>query len=94
MAIASPARAPRACPFLAPVVADRLWILPVGAYCRRPDGRVRLPGEATLARLCSTDAHRGCAGYRVGVGMTRDAGSRGAGRAAGRRAAPTEGARS
>ena len=27
---------PGCCPFLVPVVADRLWMRPIGVYCRRP----------------------------------------------------------
>jgi hypothetical protein len=53
------------CPFLVPVVADRLWLYPVGAYCRRPAHRVRAPAAATLARVCSTAAHTACPGYRA-----------------------------
>jgi hypothetical protein len=59
---------PAACPFLAPVIADRLWLRPVGAYCRRPDGRVRVPGEGTLARVCGTLGHLGCSGYQASAG--------------------------
>ena len=40
---------PGCCPFLVPVVADRLWMRPIGVYCRRPGRRVRVPTEATLA---------------------------------------------
>lgn len=52
------------CPFLIPVVADPLWLYPVGVYCRRPDGPLRMPAVATLARVCTTRAHRDCEGYR------------------------------
>lgn len=69
------------CPFLIPVVADRLWIHPVGAYCRRPDGPLRMPAVATLARVCATRAHLDCEGYRASVaqaarGTAADEGSR------------------
>jgi hypothetical protein len=52
------------CPFLTPVVADHLWLRPLGAYCSRPGRPVRVAAESTLARLCSTPAHEGCDGYR------------------------------
>lgn len=51
------------CPFLVPVVADRLWREPVGVYCRRPGGRARVPATRTLGDVCVTPAHLGCAGY-------------------------------
>ncbi|OGK88317.1 MAG: hypothetical protein A2X52_12620 [Candidatus Rokubacteria bacterium GWC2_70_16] len=57
---------PEMCPFLVPVTADRLWMYPVGAYCRRPGGGVRVPAPATLASVCATPAHRACGGYRAG----------------------------
>ena len=69
------------CPFLTAVIADRLWLRPLGAYCRRPGRAVRVPAESTLARVCSTPAHERCDGYRTstegpGVGVTRAAGLR------------------
>ena len=56
------------CPFLVPVIADRLWLRPLGAYCRRPGRPVRVAAESTLARLCSTPAHEECDGYRESTG--------------------------
>jgi hypothetical protein len=56
-----------ACPCLVDVVADRLFMYPVGAFCRRPDGHVRVPAGVTLARVCTTPAYLACAGYRAGV---------------------------
>ena len=50
------------CPFLAPVVADWLWMRPIGVYCRRPGRRVRIPAASTLARFC-TAQYRLCDGY-------------------------------
>jgi hypothetical protein len=53
------------CPFLVPVVADRLWLYPVSAYCRRPDARLRVPAPATLAQTCANPRHASCPGYRA-----------------------------
>jgi hypothetical protein len=50
------------CPFLVPVVGDCLWVLPVTAYCRRPDARLRVPAASSLARFCMGD-HAACDGY-------------------------------
>ena len=50
------------CPFLVPVVADRLWMRPLGAYCRRPGRSVRIPAAPTLARFC-TAQYRRCDRY-------------------------------
>lgn len=54
------------CPYLVPVVADRLWVYPVGAYCRRPDGKPRIPSSTTLANVCTTSEHVTCTGYVAG----------------------------
>ncbi len=51
------------CPFLIPVMADRLWLTPVRAYCRRPDRRVRVAAATTLTCICMTPAHLVCPGY-------------------------------
>jgi hypothetical protein len=56
-------RDPRPCPFLVPVMADRLWMRPTAAYCRRPGERVRIPAPSTLACICETAAHLLCPGY-------------------------------
>ena len=53
------------CPFLVPVIADRLWLYPVGAYCRRPDRSVRVPAGITFARFCTTPSYVACSGYRL-----------------------------
>lgn len=60
------------CPFLVPVVADRLWLYPIAAYCRRPDARVRVPGATTLADVCTTWSHRACPGYRDSASRPTD----------------------
>lgn len=52
------------CPFLVPVIADRLWLYPIGAYCHCPDHSVRVPAVSTLARVCSTASYRACPRYR------------------------------
>jgi hypothetical protein len=53
------------CPFLAPVVADRLWLYPVSVYCRRTGGRPRIPAGQTLAARCLTQSYEECAGYQT-----------------------------
>jgi hypothetical protein len=55
-----------ACPFLVPVVADRLWMYPTAAYCRSRD-RVRVPATTTIGTVCAGPSHRQCAGYRAGI---------------------------
>ena len=50
------------CPFLVPVTADRMFVYPVGAFCRRPGCSVKIPAPATLARICSTARYRTCPG--------------------------------
>jgi len=55
---------PMPCPLLMPVAADRLWLYPVAAYCRGPDGRIRVPSpRTTLPCICMTRAHLLCPGY-------------------------------
>jgi hypothetical protein len=53
------------CPFLTPVVADRLFVYPVSVYCRRNQARPRIPAGHTLADVCLTEAHGDCPGYRA-----------------------------
>ncbi len=52
------------CPFLFPVLADQLCVYPVPAYCRRPNGGVRVPARATLMRLCMSN-YAECSGYQA-----------------------------
>jgi hypothetical protein len=53
-----------ACPFLIPVMHDWLWVNPVRAYCRRPDGRVPVPSSrTTVPCICQTPAHLLCPAY-------------------------------
>ena len=56
------------CPFLVPVIADHLWLRPLGAYCSRPGRPVRVAAESTLVQVCSTPAYEGCDGYRESAG--------------------------
>jgi hypothetical protein len=58
------------CPFLVPVMADRLWLRPTSAYCRRPGGRMRVPGASTIDCICETKAYLLCAGYLEASGRT------------------------
>jgi len=62
MSMSSDLDDPGCCPFLVPVVADRLWMRPLGVYCRRPGRRVRIPAESTLTRCCTAE-YRLCEGY-------------------------------
>jgi hypothetical protein len=52
------------CPYLVDVTADWLWLYPNGAFCRRPDGRIRVPAGTTLATRCDGDHFHQCEGYR------------------------------
>lgn len=62
------------CPYLVPVVADRLWQVPVPAYCRRADAGIRVPARSTLLSMCATERFAECAGYRraAAAGATAD----------------------
>ena len=61
------------CPFLVPVMADRLWMYPMPAYCRRPHAPLKVPAPETLRRVCSSPAYVRCPGFRADAG--RDEGS-------------------
>ena len=63
MPLATPSTSAPECPYLFPVMADRLWLEPRGAYCRRPGGSVRVPASTTIACICMTAAHLVCPGY-------------------------------
>ena len=52
------------CPYLVPVVADRMFVAPQSVFCRRPDAGIRLPARLTLLSVCTTGAFADCAGYR------------------------------
>jgi len=59
------------CPFLVPVTADRIWIFPVSAYCRRPDHAIRVPAPGTVASVCTRPEHCECEGYRRALAEER-----------------------
>jgi hypothetical protein len=59
------------CPYLVPVVADRMFVYPQSVYCRRPDAGVRVPGRSTLLSVCMTAAFCECAGYRDSAATER-----------------------
>jgi len=60
------------CPFLIPVMADRLWVFPTTAYCHRPGACLRVPGRHTVARLCTTALHLTCGGYRASAAPVKE----------------------
>ncbi|HET7876983.1 MAG TPA: hypothetical protein VFN71_15775 [Methylomirabilota bacterium] len=55
------------CPFLIPVMADRLWVFPVPAYCRRPNAGVHVPSFGKFMRVCLGPGHTECPGYRAAM---------------------------
>ncbi len=63
------------CPYLVDVTADWLWLYPRGAFCRHPDGRIRVPAAATLATRCDGERFRECEGYLRAVNDGGDHGS-------------------
>ncbi len=56
------------CPFLVPVTADRLWMYPMPAYCRRPNARVKIPAPETFFRVCASPRHVRCPGFLASMG--------------------------
>ena len=56
------------CPFLVPVMADRLWMYPMPAYCRRPDARIKIPAQETCLRVCVSPRHVRCPGFQASAG--------------------------
>lgn len=38
--------------------------LSYAVYCRRPDGRTRIPSRDETRHFCTTGRHLGCQGYR------------------------------
>jgi hypothetical protein len=61
----------KVCPFLVPVMADRLWMYPTPAYCRRPDAQVMVPASSTILRLCSSPGYLRCPGFAASTGRGR-----------------------
>jgi hypothetical protein len=53
------------CPFIAPVIADRMWVFPVPAYCHRPNAGIHVPGVEKFVRLCVSGRHDDCPGYQA-----------------------------
>lgn len=62
------------CPFLVPVMADRLWVYPMPAYCRRPDAQVKVPAHETFFRVCVSHRHLRCPGYLASAGRGQSPG--------------------
>lgn len=56
------------CPFLVPVMDDRLWMYPMPAYCRRPGERVKVPGRLGLLDICATLGHTRCQDFKISTG--------------------------
>jgi hypothetical protein len=65
---------PDVCPYLVDVVADRLWMYPVGVYCHCRD-RVRVPARATLVETCTTTAYRACPGFLTAAARGEEGGA-------------------
>ncbi len=60
-----PASAPSLdCPFLRPVTVDYLWMYPTSVYCGLRPGRVRVPCQDTVTRICTNGSYRNCPNYR------------------------------
>ena len=62
------------CPFLVPVTADRLWVFPTPAYCRRPNAGVYVPGVRKFVSLCAGGGHEDCPGYQAAMQSLSPAG--------------------
>jgi hypothetical protein len=58
------ATARRACPYLHPPTEGPGGEFLYSVYCRRPDGRVRVPSRDQLKRFCTSGHHVDCLGYR------------------------------
>ena len=57
------------CPYLQSAPAEPGRGAAYAAYCRRPEGAVRVPSLDERERFCVTGHHRDCPGYR---GMVLD----------------------
>jgi hypothetical protein len=60
------------CPYLVHVTTDRLFVYPLGAFCRHPDGHIRVPCAMSLATRCVGDAFPQCEGYARFAGKGED----------------------
>ena len=54
----------RPCPYWIGGTAEPTKGVTCAAYCRRPDGAVRIPAPDEVRRFCVTGGHGDCAGYR------------------------------
>ena len=52
------------CPFLMPAPGDRRDAVSFAAYCRLPNGRIRVPEPDQLLFLCQDGHYPDCLGYR------------------------------
>jgi hypothetical protein len=52
------------CPYLTPKLSGRPATFSVPVYCRKPNGRVRVPSRDQLMALCTAGHHHDCPGYR------------------------------
>ena len=55
------------CPFLVPVMDDRLWMYPMPAYCRRPGERLKVPGRHAFLSICNTPEYMRCPDFRTSI---------------------------
>lgn len=55
---------PQVCPYWSGGTAEPTKGVTYAAYCRRPDGAVRIPSREEAARFCVTGHHGDCPGYR------------------------------
>jgi len=55
------------CPFLVPVMDDRLWMYPMPAYCRRPGERLKVPGIHKLLHICTALEYTRCPGFMASI---------------------------
>jgi hypothetical protein len=51
------------CPFLTPKASGPPPAFSISVYCRRPNGRVRVPPRDQLMFLCTAGHHHACPGY-------------------------------
>jgi hypothetical protein len=66
----------RSCPYLSPDVSGYIGRLSIpAAYCRLPDGAVRVPTQEQIVGLCCGGGHHNCPGFlqrtRSAAGLPR-----------------------